>query len=64
MNLPQDFEQMMTQHLGKEEYDQLAEALSLPAPTSIRINPKKVAAEELAMLKEAEQVPWYKTDST
>ena len=60
MNLPQDFEQMMTQHLGKEEYDQLAEALSLPAPTSIRINPKKVAAEELAMLKEAEQVPWCK----
>ena len=60
MNLPQDFEQMMTQHLGKEEYDQLAEALSLPAPTSIRINLKKVAAEELAMLKEAEQVPWCK----
>ena len=32
---------MMTRYLGKEEYDQLAEALSLPAPTSIRINPKK-----------------------
>lgn len=60
MNLPQDFEQMITQHLGKEEYDQLAEALSMPAPTSIRINTKKVDAEELAILKEAEQVPWCK----
>lgn len=41
MNLPIDFQRMMTEHLGKEEYDRLAEALSLPAPTSIRINPKK-----------------------
>jgi len=41
MNLPHDFQQMMTEHLGKEEYDQLAEALSLPAPTSIRRNKKK-----------------------
>ena len=43
MTLPSDFQRMMTEHLGKEEYDQLAEALSLPAPTSIRINPKKNA---------------------
>ena len=41
MTLPADFQNMMTRYLGKEEYDQLAEALSLPAPTSIRINPKK-----------------------
>ena len=41
MILPVDFQNMMTRYLGKEEYDQLAEALSLPAPTSIRINPKK-----------------------
>ena len=58
--LPEDFRRMMTEVLGKEEYKFLAEALSLPAPTSIRINPKKVAAEELAMLKEAERVPWCK----
>ncbi len=43
MNLPIDFQRMITEHLGKEEYDRLAEALSLPAPTSIRINPKKKA---------------------
>ena len=41
MILPVDFQNMMTRYLGKEEYDQLVEALSLPAPTSIRINPKK-----------------------
>ena len=31
----------MTHFLGKEEYTQLAEALALPAPTSIRINKQK-----------------------
>lgn len=46
MTLPHDFEEMMTQHLGKEEYAQLAEALSLPAPTSIRINPEKTESPE------------------
>ncbi|MBR6202430.1 MAG: rRNA cytosine-C5-methyltransferase [Bacteroidaceae bacterium] len=60
MNLPHDFEQEMTQQLGKDEYEKLAEALSLPAPTSVRINAKKIRAEELAMLKEAERVPWCK----
>ncbi len=41
MTLPVDFEQTMTHFLGKEEYTQLAEALALPAPTSIRINKQK-----------------------
>lgn len=60
MRLPNDFEQAMTNILGKDEYARLAEALSMPAPTSIRINPQKIEAEELAILKEAEQVPWCK----
>ena len=41
MTLPFDFERTMTHFLGKEEYTQLAEALALPAPTSIRINKQK-----------------------
>jgi len=41
MTLPVDFERTMTNYLGKEEYTQLAEALALPAPTSIRINKQK-----------------------
>ncbi len=41
MTLPVDFERTMTHFLGKEEYTQLAEALALPAPTSIRINKQK-----------------------
>ena len=44
MNLPCDFEQSIAAHLGQEEYDRLSEALSLPAPTSIRLNQEK--AEE------------------
>ena len=43
MNLPLDFQRMMTQYLGEKEYNQLAEALALPAPTSIRINVKKTS---------------------
>ena len=39
--LPEDFQRMMTEVLGKEEYHLLAEALALPAPTSIRMNKKK-----------------------
>lgn len=41
MTLPVDFERTMMNYLGKEEYAQLAEALALPAPTSIRRNNKK-----------------------
>ena len=41
MTLHVDFERTMTHFLGKEEYTQLAEALALPAPTSIRINKQK-----------------------
>lgn len=57
MNLPHDFEQMMSQQLGKEEYEQLAEALSLPAPTSIRINPKKDFQSSILNLQSS-PVPW------
>ena len=58
MNLPYDFQQTMIEHLGKEAYEQLAEALSLPAPTSIRLNRSKIKAEELPLLTEADSVPW------
>lgn len=58
MNLPHDFQQTMIAHLGEDAYEQLAEALSLPAPTSIRINRSKIKAEELPLLSEADRVPW------
>ena len=41
--LPEDFQRMMTEVLGKEEYHLLVEALALPAPTSIRINHHRVS---------------------
>lgn len=41
MTLPLDFQRMMTKQFGKEEYDKLAEALAMPAPTSIRVNKEK-----------------------
>lgn len=58
MNLPIEFAQTMTEYLGKEEYHQLAEALSCPAPTSVRINSKKAKQEELEILKDTNKVPW------
>lgn len=58
MNLPCDFEQSIAAHLGQEEYDRLSEALSLPAPTSIRLNQEKAEQSELETLQYAEGVPW------
>ena len=60
MNLPLDFQHLMINDLGKEEFDQLAKALSLPAPTSVRINTDKAKKEELPILDNAESVPWCK----
>ena len=60
MNLPLDFQHSMINDLGKEEFDQLAEALSLSAPTSVRINTDKAKKEELPILDNAESVPWCK----
>ena len=60
MNLPLDFQHLMINDLGQEEFDQLAEALSLPAPTSVRINTDKAKKEELPILDNAESVPWCK----
>ncbi|MBR0046655.1 MAG: rRNA cytosine-C5-methyltransferase [Bacteroidaceae bacterium] len=57
MTLPIDFQNMMMSNLGKEEYERLAEALSLPAPTSIRINKKKTLSPALPHNGEGE-VPW------
>lgn len=57
--LPEDFQQMMIETIGQEEYSRLAAAIDTPSPTSIRINSTKADAEELsAMLSEAEPVKW------
>lgn len=60
-NLPSDFEQLMIQDLGKEEYELLAKAICDESPTSIRINTDKVEKEEIQALKDAEPVGWCKT---
>jgi 16S rRNA C967 or C1407 C5-methylase (RsmB/RsmF family)/NOL1/NOP2/fmu family ribosome biogenesis protein len=55
--LPEDFQRMMTEVMGKGEYQRLAEALAEPAPTSIRINPKKNS--QLSTLNfQLPPVPW------
>ena len=69
MTLPQDFENMMTDAIGKEEYGLLADAIAQRPPTSIRINREKACEETpipqergaLDVLKGAERVPWCDT---
>ena len=61
MTLPQDFENMMTEAIGKEEYRLLAEAIGQQPPTSIRINSEKVGDGTLDVLKGAERMPWCDT---
>ncbi|MBO4431857.1 MAG: rRNA cytosine-C5-methyltransferase [Bacteroidaceae bacterium] len=58
--LPEDFQRMMTEVLGKEEFEQLAEALSQPAPTSIRVNPAK-ASQHSTLNAQRSPVPWCNT---
>ena len=63
MTLPVDFERTMINYLGKEEYTQLAEALALPAPTSIRINKQKETISPLncqlsTVNSQLSTVPW------
>lgn len=57
MTLPIDFQRMMTEYIGKEEYERLAEALALPAPTSIRINLRK-NAQPSSFHFQLSPVPW------
>ncbi len=57
MTLPVDFKRTMTNHLGKEEFAQLAEALALPAPTSIRLNPQK-NSQLSTFNSQLSPVPW------
>ena len=52
MNLPVDFSKAMQQQLG-EEYEEFAQALDAPLPTSIRVNPQKTTQEPLL-----ERVGW------
>lgn len=61
MKLPHDFQEQMTRSLGPAEYALLAEALSQPAPTSIRINGQKIETEQLDLLRRATPVPWCPT---
>ena len=61
MTLSQDFENMMTEAIGKEEYRLLAEAIGQQPPTSIRINSEKVGDDTLNVLKGAERMPWCDT---
>ena len=58
--LPEDFQRMMTEVLGKEEFEQLAEALSQPAPTSIRVNPAK-ASQPSTLNCQLSTVNWCNT---
>ena len=59
MTLPVDFERMMTDYLGKDEYEQLAEALAQPAPTSIRMNKQKNVNSQLSTHNsQLTPVPW------
>ncbi len=57
--LPEDFQSMMTATLGEAEYNRLAEAIDTPSPTSIRLNAKKITAQQLCdLLSESEPVQW------
>lgn len=58
IQLPHDFEQTMTEYLGKDEYAHLVEALGMTAPTSIRLNQEKVKGEKIRVMEDAERVPW------
>lgn len=53
MNFPEAFTDQLQRNLGKNEADALSESLLLPAPTSIRINSKKMAGSV-----SLEPVPW------
>jgi NOL1/NOP2/sun family putative RNA methylase len=58
MNFPEAFQNNLSQILG-DEYPAFLAALELPAPTSVRLNPKK--ATKLTSLEIADNVPWSKT---
>lgn len=57
--LPTAFIAQMERLLGLEQATCLFEALSMPAPTSIRLNPSKIEhIEDFAPLAESQKVPW------
>lgn len=58
MQLPSDFESLMTEQLGADEYTKLASAIDSPSPTSIRINKRKTSTEEQASIQGDEPVQW------
>lgn len=62
IQLPPAFIKQMERLLGLEQATRLFEALSMPAPTSIRLNPLKLnAIEDLHLPSDTQRVPWATT---
>lgn len=62
MILPQDFIDMMQKQIGSEETNKLQDAIGLPSPTSIRINPIKKCENpsDSVLAEEWNEVKWCK----
>ena len=58
VNLPEDFIRETRLVMGEERFNSYMEAFNEDAPTSIRINPKKVSRSEDTSAMES--VPWCK----
>lgn len=59
MTLPEEFTAYTRQLMGEARFDQFMDALKLPAPVSIRINPFKTSSDT-APADMASEVPWCK----
>ena len=60
MTLPKDFELYTRNLMGEKLYEAFNQGLSEEAPTSIRINPFKVDADNIIIGNGNELVPWCK----
>lgn len=60
MTLPKDFELYTRNLMGEKLYEAFNKGLSEEAPTSIRINPFKVDADNIIIGNGNELVPWCK----
>ena len=60
MTLPKDFELYTRNIMGEKLYEAFCQGLSEEAPTSIRINPFKVDADNIIIGNGNELVPWCK----
>lgn len=59
MTLPEEFTAYTRQLMGEARFDKFVDALKLPAPVSIRINPFKTSSDT-APADMASEVPWCK----